>query len=63
MVKRLIVSIIHRKEKDITMLKTYFIADTFGIQAPAHLKVEGFEPDQNPAVPQYKPYIFRRFAG
>ncbi len=42
------------------MLKPYFIADTFGIQAPAHMKVEGFEPNQNHAVPQHKPYIFRK---
>jgi hypothetical protein len=33
------------------MIKQYSIADTFGINAPASMKVEGFEPAQNPYVP------------
>jgi cobaltochelatase CobS len=42
------------------MLKNYTIANTFGIPAPAHLKVEGFEPTQNPYVPTQKAYVFRK---
>ena len=42
------------------MLKHYPIADTFGISAPASMKVEGFEPAQNPYVPLQKPYVFRK---
>ena len=42
------------------MLKNYSIADTFGITAPASMKVEGFEPSQNPYVPTQKPYVFRK---
>ncbi len=42
------------------MIKHYSIAATFGIQAPASLKVEGFEPEQNPYVPAQKPYVFRK---
>lgn len=42
------------------MYKHYTIADTFGISAPASMKVEGFEPSQNPYVPLAKPYCFRK---
>ncbi len=42
------------------MIKQYSIADTFGINAPASMKVEGFEPAQNPYVPTQKPYVFRK---
>jgi cobaltochelatase CobS len=42
------------------MLKNYSIADTFGITAPASMKVEGFEPSQNPYVPKEKSYVFRK---
>ena len=42
------------------MLKHYSIADTFGITAPASMKVEGFEPSQNPYVPKEKSYVFRK---
>lgn len=41
-------------------LKYYSIADTFGINAPASMKVEGFEPSQNLYVPKQKPYVFRK---
>ena len=41
-------------------LKHYSIADTFGITASASMKVEGFEPAQNPYVPKQKPYVFRK---
>ena len=42
------------------MSKLYPIADTFGITAPASMKVEGFEPGQNPYVPAQKSYVFRK---
>jgi len=42
------------------MLKNYSIADTFGISAPASMKVEGFEASQNPYVPTQKSYVFRK---
>lgn len=42
------------------MTKQYSIADTFDINAPASMKVEGFAPNGNPHVPQEKPYVFRR---
>jgi cobaltochelatase CobS len=42
------------------MLKNYSIADTFGIAAPASMKVEGFEPTKNPYVPLHKSYVFRK---
>ena len=42
------------------MLKHYSIADTFGITAPASMKVEGFEATQNPYVPTQKSYVFRK---
>ena len=41
-------------------LKHYSIADTFGITASASMKVEGFEPSQNPYVPKQKTYVFRK---
>ena len=41
-------------------LKHYSIADTFGITASASMKVEGFEPAQNPYVPKQKTYVFRK---
>lgn len=43
-----------------SLLKHYSIADTFGIHAPANMKVEGFEPSQNLYVPKQKPYVFRK---
>ncbi|PPD46934.1 MAG: CbbQ/NirQ/NorQ/GpvN family protein [Methylobacter sp.] len=42
------------------MMQSYSIADTFGIAAPASMKVEGFVPSQNPYVPAQKPYVFRK---
>lgn len=42
------------------MLKHYTIANTFGINAPASMKIEGFEPTDNPYVPTQKPYVFRK---
>jgi cobaltochelatase CobS len=42
------------------MLKHYSIADTFGINAPASMKAEGFEATQNPYVPTQKSYVFRK---
>ena len=42
------------------MLKQYPIAATFGISAPASMKVEGFAPTQNVYVPTQKPYVFRK---
>ena len=41
-------------------MQSYSIADTFGIAAPASMKVEGFVPSQNPYVPAQKPYVFRK---
>ncbi|WGS88607.1 AAA family ATPase [Methylomonas sp. UP202] len=42
------------------MYQQYPIAETFGIPAPASMKVEGFTPSSNPFVPVEKPYLFRR---
>jgi cobaltochelatase CobS len=42
------------------MMQQYPIADTFGITAPAIMKVEGFIPANNPYVPKQKPYVFRK---
>jgi len=42
------------------MLKQYSIAATFGISAPASMKVEGFAPTQNVYVPTQKHYVFRK---
>jgi len=42
------------------MLQQYSIAATFGISAPASMKVEGFAPTQNVYVPTQKPYVFRK---
>ena len=42
------------------MYQSYSIADTFGIAAPASMKVEGFVPGQNVYVPAQKPYVFRK---
>ena len=42
------------------MNQHYSIADTFGISAPASMKVEGFTPAQNPYVPLKKSYVFRK---
>jgi cobaltochelatase CobS len=42
------------------MMQQYSIADTFGIAAPASMKVEGFSPAQNPYVPIKKSYVFRK---
>lgn len=42
------------------MIQHYAIADTFGITAPATMKVEGFSPANNPYVPNLKPYVFRK---
>jgi len=42
------------------LYQSHAIADTFGIQAPASMKVEGFTPGQNAYVPAQKPYVFRK---
>jgi len=42
------------------MLKHYSIADTFGITAPATMKVEGFAATQNPYVLRAKALHFRK---
>jgi len=39
--------------------KKFPIGQTFGIQAPASMVVEGFEDDQHPSIPAKKEYLFR----
>lgn len=39
--------------------KKFPIGQTFGIQAPATMVVEGFEDDQHPSIPAKKEYLFR----
>jgi cobaltochelatase CobS len=39
--------------------KKFPIGQTFGIQAPATMMVEGFEDDQHPSIPAKKEYLFR----
>jgi cobaltochelatase CobS len=42
-----------------TQTKKFQIGQTFGIQAPATMMVEGFEDDQHPSIPAKKEYLFR----
>lgn len=44
------------------MIQMYGIAETFGINAPGHLVVEGFKDDGHPRIPARKDYVFRREA-
>src|SRR5690554_4867967 len=42
------------------MYQAFSIADTFGIQAPAKLTVEGFADGGHPKIPVKREYVFRR---
>ena len=42
------------------MIQMYGIAETFGIRAPGHLMIEGYEDRTHPKIPVRKDYVFRR---
>ncbi|MBP1151270.1 hypothetical protein JOD69_003120, partial [Methylocaldum sp. RMAD-M] len=42
------------------MYQAFSIAETFGIQAPAKLTVEGFSDGNHPKIPVKRDYLFRR---
>jgi cobaltochelatase CobS len=42
------------------MHQTFSLAETFGIQAPDHLQVQGYADDHHPLIPKRKDYLFRR---
>ena len=40
-------------------IKKFAIGQTFGINAPATMTIDGFEDDQHPSIPATKDYVFR----
>ena len=44
------------------MTHHYAISETFGIEAPGHLTIEGLDDGTHPRIPPIKDYVFRREA-